>query len=59
MHRVGYLSYEGFQVMALASQSVFEIANLLAGRPVYALGNFSLASGKLRSPLRLANEVPA
>ena len=31
MHRVGYLLSEGFQVMALASQSVFEYANITAG----------------------------
>lgn len=58
MHRVGYLLCEGFQVMALASQSVFEIASLLIGPRVYALRNFSVAGGKLRSSLR-DNEVPA
>ncbi|MDT3729892.1 hypothetical protein QVM48_01180 [Pseudomonas soli] len=58
MHRVGYLLCEGFHVMALASQSVFEIASLLSGRPVHAPRNFSVAGGKLRSSLR-DSEVPA
>lgn len=57
MHRVGYLLCDGFQVMALASQSVFEFANLLAGRPVYALGNYSVAGGTLRSSLGLVVET--
>ncbi|QWA30759.1 GlxA family transcriptional regulator [Pseudomonas sp. RC3H12] len=59
MHRVGYLLCEGFQVMALASQSVFEFANLLAGRPVYALGNYSVAGGPLRSSLGLVLDTQA
>ncbi|MGE6822966.1 hypothetical protein [Pseudomonas soli] len=58
MHRVGYLLFEGFHVMALASQSVFEIASLLSGRPVHAPRNFSVAGGKLLSSLR-DSEVPA
>ncbi|MDF0732119.1 GlxA family transcriptional regulator [Pseudomonas entomophila] len=51
MHRVGYLLCEGFQVMALASQSVFEFANVLLGKPFYALGNYSVAGGTLTSSL--------
>jgi len=35
MHRIGYVLTEGFQVLALATQSVFEFANLVAGEPFY------------------------
>jgi transcriptional regulator GlxA family with amidase domain len=59
MHRVGYLLCEGFQVMGLASQSVFEFANLLVGEPVYVLGNYSVAGGMLRSSLGLQLQTQA
>ena len=29
MHRIGYALPEGFQVMALGTQTVFELANLM------------------------------
>lgn len=51
MHRVGYLLTEGFQVMSLATQAVFEFANIVAGEPVYRVENFSLAGGLVRSSL--------
>ena len=51
MHRVGYLLTEGFQVMALATQSVFEFANMAAGEPIYKIQNFSQAGGIVRSSL--------
>ncbi|WP_419736973.1 GlxA family transcriptional regulator [Pseudomonas sp. COR18] len=51
MHRVGYLLTEGFQVMSLATQAVFEFANIVAGEPVYRIQNFSLAGGLVRSSL--------
>ena len=35
MHRIGYVLPAGFQVMALATQAVFEFANLVAGEPFY------------------------
>ncbi|HEX2010106.1 MAG TPA: GlxA family transcriptional regulator, partial [Roseateles sp.] len=35
MHKVGYVLIDGFQVMTLATQSVFEYANLVAGEPFY------------------------
>ncbi|WP_295476692.1 GlxA family transcriptional regulator [uncultured Pseudomonas sp.] len=53
MHRVGYLITEGFQVMSLATQSVFEFANLVAGEPVYRVQNFSVGGGTVRSSLGL------
>lgn len=51
MHRVGYLVTEGFQVMSLATQAVFELANFVAGERVYSVQNFSQAGGTVRSSL--------
>ncbi|QCI12942.1 GlxA family transcriptional regulator [Pseudomonas putida] len=51
MHRVGYLIPEGFQVMSLATQTVFEFANIVAGEAVYRIQNFSLDGGTVRSSL--------
>lgn len=54
MHRIGFLVSEGFQIMALAPQSVFEYANIVAGEPFYALENFSVAGGAVPSSLGVA-----
>ncbi|RQS76800.1 GlxA family transcriptional regulator [Burkholderia sp. Bp8963] len=54
MHRIGFLISDGFQIMALASQSVFEYANMVAGETFYTLDNFSVAGGEVRSSLGLA-----
>ncbi|SPB15445.1 AraC family transcriptional regulator [Caballeronia novacaledonica] len=51
MHRVGFLLSEGFQVMALASQSVFEYANITAGEAFYSIENHSTTGGAVRSSL--------
>jgi transcriptional regulator GlxA family with amidase domain len=51
MHRIGFLLSDGFQIMALATQSVFEYANVVAGEPFYALENFSVSGGEIRSSL--------
>ncbi|BBU32303.1 transcriptional regulator (plasmid) [Burkholderia sp. THE68] len=51
MHRVGFLLSEGFQVMALASQSVFEYANVVAGEAFYGIENYSTTGGEVRSSL--------
>ncbi|MFM0215278.1 MULTISPECIES: GlxA family transcriptional regulator [Paraburkholderia] len=51
MHRVGYLLSDGFQVMAIATQAVFEYANLVVGEPFYQVENFSPAGGEVRSSL--------
>lgn len=42
MHRIGYVLPDGFQVMALATQAVFEFANLVAGRPFYVVETYAL-----------------
>lgn len=54
MHRIGFLISDGFQIMALATQSVFEYANLTAGEAFYTLDNFSVAGGDVRSSLGVA-----
>ncbi|WP_199030513.1 GlxA family transcriptional regulator [Ralstonia sp. ASV6] len=51
MHRIGFLISDGFQIMALASQSVFEYANMTAGEPFYVISNFSVGGGEVRSSL--------
>lgn len=51
MHRVGYLLTEGFQVMSLATQTVFEFANLVAGEAHYRVQNFSVGGGTVCSSL--------
>ncbi|EOG3620009.1 GlxA family transcriptional regulator [Pseudomonas putida] len=51
MHRVGYLITEGFQIMSLATQTVFELANIVAGSAVYRIENFSIEGGMVRSSL--------
>jgi len=53
MHRIGYVLTEGFQVMALAPQSVFEFANTVRGEPFYAIENYSVAGGEVRASMGL------
>ncbi|WP_339533778.1 GlxA family transcriptional regulator [Pseudomonas hunanensis] len=57
MHRVGYLLTEGFQIMSLATQTVFEFANIVAGKAVYRLENFSVGGGTVRSSLGMSVET--
>ncbi|MBG7620034.1 GlxA family transcriptional regulator [Herbaspirillum sp. AP02] len=60
MHHIGYLLTDGFQIMGLATQSVFEYANKVAGEDFYVLRNFSVAGGGVRSSLGMAiDTVPA
>ncbi|MGF6840660.1 transcriptional regulator GlxA family with amidase domain [Paraburkholderia youngii] len=48
MCRIGFLIGEGFQIMDLATQSVFERASIVADEPFYALENFSEVGGEVR-----------
>ncbi|WP_423461083.1 GlxA family transcriptional regulator [Ottowia sp. VDI28] len=48
MHRIGYVLPEGFQIMALSTQAVFEIANFATGQPFYALETYAVG-GSVRS----------
>ncbi|CAM2160514.1 GlxA family transcriptional regulator [Paraburkholderia tropica] len=54
MHRIGYLLCDGFQVMAIATQTVFEFANEAAGNAFYTLENYSIAGGEVRSSLGMS-----
>ena len=51
MHRIGYVLSDGFQVMALASQSAFEYANFVSKDDFYVVENYSEAGGEVRSSL--------
>lgn len=53
MHRIGYVLEEGFQIMALASQAVFEFANLVVGEAWYGVQHYSAQGGELRSSMGL------
>lgn len=49
MHRIGYVLHDNFQLMALATQSVFEFANLVLGDRFYELAVYSAEGGEVRS----------
>lgn len=49
MHRLGYVLSEGFQLMALSTQAVFEFANFVTGEAFYELGCYSETGGEVRS----------
>nr|WP_323183437.1 hypothetical protein [Paraburkholderia sp. CNPSo 3076] len=51
MCRIGFLISEGFQIMDLATQSVFEWANIVVGESFHALETFSEEGGDMRSSL--------
>ncbi|MFY1667298.1 GlxA family transcriptional regulator [Pseudomonas sp. Pseu.R1] len=51
MHRIGYFLTDGFQVMALGTQSVFEFANVVAREQVYQVTNYSLGGGVVTSSI--------
>ncbi|WP_454765945.1 GlxA family transcriptional regulator [Cupriavidus campinensis] len=59
MHRIGFLLMDGFQVMALATQSVFEYANMVAGEPFYRVENYSVNGGPVTSSMGMAVETRA
>ncbi|NMZ77282.1 helix-turn-helix domain-containing protein [Pseudomonas nitroreducens] len=50
MHRIGYLLGDGFQVMALGTQTVFEFANV-SKEQVYQVTNYSVRGGPVRSSI--------
>jgi transcriptional regulator GlxA family with amidase domain len=49
MHRIGFVLSDGFQLMSLATQAVFEFANRVAGERFYAVVNYSLNGGAVRA----------
>jgi transcriptional regulator GlxA family with amidase domain len=54
MQRIGFVVPEGFQMIGLAAQAVFEFANRVAGRPVYEVRVLSENGGLVRSSLGIA-----
>lgn len=59
MHKVGFLLGDGFQVLALSTQAVFEYANIVSGQPFYQIENYSMAGGQVASSLGLLVETRA
>jgi len=59
MHRIGFLLTDGFQVMALATQGVFEYANLVAGETFYRIDNYSVTGGPVVSSLGMTVDTRA
>ncbi|WP_321840781.1 GlxA family transcriptional regulator [Paraburkholderia bannensis] len=60
MHRIGYFLTDGFQVMAIGTQTVFEIANVVAREQIYSVTNYSLAGGETKASLGVSvNTQPA
>lgn len=49
MHRLGFVLSEGFQLMALGTQAVFEFANHVIDDEFYAFTCYSVAGGELTS----------
>jgi transcriptional regulator GlxA family with amidase domain len=54
MHHIGYLLTNGFQIMALATQTVFEYANKVMGEDFYVIKNYSVKGGDQHSSLGVA-----
>jgi transcriptional regulator GlxA family with amidase domain len=51
MQRIGFIVLPGFQMMSVASLSVFELANSEMGEPVYDLRLLSESGGSVRSSI--------
>ena len=51
MQRIGFIVLPGFQMMSVASLSVFELANSQMGEPVYDLRLLSETGGSVRSSM--------
>lgn len=49
MHHVGYVVSDGFQLMSVATHTVFEFANLVASDRFYDTATYSAAGGAVRS----------
>lgn len=51
MHHIGYVLKDGFQMLSLATQTVFECANMVTGETFYTLENFSALGGPVSTSL--------
>ena len=54
MQRIGFVIQEGFQMIGLAAQAVFEYSNRVAGKAVYEIQVLSEHGGVVRSSLGMA-----
>ncbi len=54
MQRIGFVIQEGFQMIGLAAQAVFEYSNRVAGKSVYEVRVLSEKGGPVRSSLGIA-----
>ena len=59
MQRVGFVVFAGYQVMAFAALSVFEIANYQAGSPVYDVRILSETGGSIKTSIGMNIETEA
>ncbi|GGF09237.1 AraC family transcriptional regulator [Aliidongia dinghuensis] len=57
MQRIGFIVFPGYQVMSFALVSVFEFANIVAGRPVYDLRLLSEDGGPTRTSIGIQVET--
>lgn len=51
MQRIGFIVFSGYQVMAFAALSAFEVANQQAGKPVYDVHILSETGGPIRTSI--------
>ena len=51
MRRIGFIVFSGYQVMAFAALSVFEVANHQAGKPIYDVRVLSEDGGLIRTSI--------
>jgi len=58
MHRIGYILPEGFQIIGLGTQAVFELANVVAREPFYAVESYAL-DGAVRASAGLTVQARA
>lgn len=49
MLRIGYVLSEGFQIMALGTQAVFELANYVLGESFYEVENYAVGGGAVHA----------
>src|SRR6266851_5600333 len=54
MQRIGFVVLPGFQMMSVASLSVFELANWESGEPVYEVHLLSETGGSIRSSIGIS-----
>lgn len=54
MQRIGFIVFSGYQVMAFAALSAFEIANQQAGKPVYDVRILSETGGPVQTSIGMS-----